>query len=203
METNKFISVAYQLFDTTEGEPILIEQTLEGRPFIFVSKMGATIPAFEANIAHLSTGENFDFTLTPADAYGEHYEERVIELEKSIFCIDGKFDDEHVKVDAIIPLQNEDGNRFNGVVKAIADDKVTIDLNHPLAGKTLNFKGTVVESREASADEVAGMAKLLSGETGGCGGCGGGKCGSCGEGGCGEGGCNGGGCEGGCNGGCK
>ena len=63
-----------------------------------------------------------------------------------------------------------------------------MDLNHPLAGKTLNFKGTVVEKVEATPQEIQAMISHLAGE-GGCGGCGGGSCGSCG--GCGEGGCGG------------
>lgn len=195
MESNKFISVSYQLYDTTEGKSVLIEQTSDERPFIFISGMGVTLPAFEAQIVNLAKGEKFDFTLAPEQAYGAHYDERIIELEKTIFSVDGKFDAQHVQVGAIIPLQNEDGNRFNAVVLEIGDSKVKLDLNHPLAGKTLNFKGEITESREATADEVAGMAKLMSGETGGCSHCNG----HCGDGGCGEGGC-GDDCKGGCGG---
>ena len=186
MESNKFISVSYQLYDITDGKSDLIEQTSDERPFIFVSGMGVTLPAFEEQIVNLAKGESFDFTLTPEQAYGAHYAERVIELEKEIFTINGQFDAQHVQVGAIIPLQNEDGNRFNGVVLEIGDSKVKIDLNHPLAGKMLNFKGEITESREATAEEVAGMAKLMSGEShGGCSGCNG----HCGEGECGEGHC--------------
>lgn len=188
MESNKFISVSYKLYDITDGKSDLIEQTSDERPFIFVSGMGVTLPAFEEQIVNLAKGESFDFTLIPEQAYGAHYAERVIELEKEIFTINGQFDAQHVQVGAIIPLQNEDGNRFNGVVLEIGDSKVKIDLNHPLAGKILNFKGEITESREATAEEVAGMAKLMSGEShGGCSGCNG----HCGEGECGEGHCGG------------
>ena len=99
---------------------------------------------------------------------------------------------QHVQVGAVLPLQNEDGNRFLGLVLAISDDKVKIDLNHPLSGKKLNFCGEVLESREATAEEVAHMAKLMSGEAGG--GCGG-NCGDCKDGGCKDGNCGDGGCE--------
>lgn len=193
MDSNKFIAASYQLFDATEGKGDLLEQTAENRPFIFVSGMSATLPAFEEHIVSLSKGDSFDFTLSPADAYGEYVAERVIELEKEIFSVDGKFDAQHVQVGAIIPLQNGDGVRFNGVVLEIGDKVVKIDLNHPFAGKSLHFKGEIIESRDASAEEIAGMAKLLSGEGGGgCSGCNG----HCGEGGCGEGGCGEGGCGG-------
>ena len=149
-----------------------------------------TIPGFENAIAPLAVGDTFDFTLSKDDVYGDYVAERVLDLSKDIFCIDGKFDDEHIYVDAIIPLQNQDGNRFMGHVLEINNDKntVKIDLNHPLAGKTLNFVGAVVESREATNGEIQAMINHMTGG-GGCGGCGGGCNGGCG--GCGgDGGCD-------------
>ena len=151
--------------------------------------MGVTLPAFEEKVVDLAEGEEFDFELDPEQAYGLHYDERVIDLDKQIFTINGQFDAQHVQVGAIIPLQNEDGNRFNAVVKNITDEKVTCDLNHPLAGLKLNFCGQVLESREATAEEIAKMAQIISGEAGGCGG----GCDNCG------GDCKDGNCEGGCD----
>ena len=58
MESNKFISVSYQLYDITEGKSDLIEQTSDERPFIFVSGMGVTLPAFEEQIVNLAKGES-------------------------------------------------------------------------------------------------------------------------------------------------
>lgn len=200
METkNNFIVASYSLYDVTNGDDgneVLIEKTQDERPFIFVSGMGATLPAFEEQIVKCAKGEEFDFVLEPEQAYGEHIAERVIELDKQIFTINGEFDAQHVKVGAVLPLQNEDGNRFLGLVLEITDTKVKLDLNHPLSGKKLNFCGEVLESREATAEEVAHMANLLSGEGqqgcgGGCENCGGdcGKDGKDGKGNCKEGGC--------------
>ena len=172
------------------GEKSLQEETSAGNPFRFLSGFGMTIPGFENAIAPLAVGDTFDFTLSKDDAYGDYVSERVLDLSKDIFCIDGKFDDEHIYVDAIIPLQNQDGNRFMGHVLEINNDKntVKIDLNHPLAGKTLNFVGAVVESREATNGEIQAMINHMTGG-GGCGGCGGGCNGGCG--GCGgDGGCD-------------
>ena len=164
METNnknKFIVVSYALYDVTNGdngEEMLIERTTDERPFIFISGMGVTLPAFEEKVVDLAKGDEFDFQLDPEQAYGQHYDERVLELDKQIFTINGQFDAQHVQVGAIIPLQNEDGNHFNAVVKNISDTKVTCDLNHPLAGLKLNFCGQILESREATAEEIAKMA---------------------------------------------
>ena len=95
-----------------------------------------------------------------------------------MFDVDGHFDKENIFVGATIPLQNEDGNRFMGVVLEIGTDKVRIDLNSPLAGKTLNFTGKVLENRTATADEIQSLVNHLNGGcSGGCGNCGG----SCGH----------------------
>ena len=178
---NKYIAVAYQLYSVEDGETELLEEATPERPFIFISHMGVTLPAFEEKLTGLSTGDKFDFTIEKGDAYGDYDDEGVLELDKQMFCIDGKFDSEHIYEDAIIPLQNQEGQRFQAQVVNIGTDKVTVDLNHPLAGCDLHFTGTVLVSREATNQELEQMAKMLSGE--GCGGCSGG----CGEGGCNEG----------------
>lgn len=180
---NKYIAVAYKLYTVEDGRNGLVEKTSDGKPFQFISGFGVTLEEFEKQIVGLEKGVTFDFTLTKEQAYGDYEASRVIDLEREIFCINGHFDHEHIYKDAIVPLQNEDGNRFYGRVLEIGEEKVRMDLNHPLAGKELNFKGEVLESREATNEEIQGMINRLSGEDCGCGcdGCGGG----CGEGGCG------------------
>lgn len=194
MAENKYMAVSYKLYTIEEnGERELAEETQEGRPFVMITGFDLTLKDFEANISACEQGSDFDFVLTAEQAYGEHMAERVIDLDKQMFCIDGKFDAQNIFEGAIVPLQNEDGNRFYGTVMAITSDKVTMDLNHPLAGKQLNFVGKVLEKRDATNEEIQNLFNHLNG--GGCGGCGGG----CGEGGCG-GNCGGG--DGNCGGGC-
>ncbi|MDO4309452.1 MAG: FKBP-type peptidyl-prolyl cis-trans isomerase [Prevotella sp.] len=194
---NKYITVDYQLYTVDGDKTELVEKTTADRPFQFISGFGVTLDAFEKHIVALAKDETFDFTLTKDEAYGDYEAARVLNLERQMFCINGHFDHEHIYKDAIIPLQNEDGNRFYGRVLEIGTDSVKIDLNHPLAGKTLNFKGCVTESREATNDEIQGMINRLSGEGCGCG-CHDGCHGDCGDGDC-EDGCHGGGChDGGC-----
>ena len=185
-KTNRLISLAYQLYDVTDGEHTLVEQTNDGRPFTYISGMGIALDAFEQQMEGLATGDNFDFTLSPEEAYGDYEDSHVIDLDKEMFVIDGKFDAEHVRKGAIIPLQNEDGNRFNGVVAEVTANKVKVDLNHPLAGRTLNFKGSILEAHEATNEELQAFVESLQGNGEGCG------CGHCDhEGGCGnhDGGC--------------
>lgn len=179
---NKLITVSYQLYDASTDKPVLIEQTTDDQPFSFISGLGIALDAFEQAVTPLAKGESFDFTLSPAQAYGEYVDERVVSLDKSIFTVDGHFDDKHVYPNAIIPLQNAEGQRFNGQVMDVTADAVKIDLNHPLAGRTLNFRGAVIENREATNDELSAFVNHMQG---GCGGCGGG-CDDCESGGCGH-----------------
>ncbi len=141
-QINKYIAVDYKLYTAENGESELVEETTKERPFQFISGFGITLEAFEKNISELAKGDTFDFTLTKEEAYGDFEQERVLDLEREMFCINGHFDHEHIFKDAIVPLQNEDGNRFYGRVMSVDENKVKMDLNHPLAGKSLNFKGT-------------------------------------------------------------
>jgi len=163
MRPNKYIHAQYKLYDTSDGEPQLIEQTEEGNPFEFITGLGVLLDAFEEQVIDLETECNFDFTLSPAQAYGEYSEENVLDLDKEIFNVDGHFDDRNVQVDSIIPLQNEEGQRFNGRVLEVTSDKVKIDLNHPLAGRTLNFKGKILVNREPTSEELTKYVQMLSG----------------------------------------
>lgn len=176
-QPNKFIAVAYELFTIDEdGTAHKEQQVTAEEPFSFISGFGITHKEFENNIYPLQTGDTFDFTLTPQQGFGEYIDEAVAEIPRETFFVDGKFDDQHCFVGAIIPLQNQEGQHFNGIVMDIDNEKVTVDLNHPWAGKGLNFKGTIVESREATNDEVMNLIKQLTSGCGGCGGCGGGGC---------------------------
>lgn len=191
---HKYIAVAYELYSLSDGESHLTEKTATDQPFDFISGFGLTLEDFEKAVASLPTGKDFDFTLTPEQAYGEYVQERVLDLNKEMFCVDGKLDEEHIYEGAIVPLMNEEGQRFMGQVVEIGNDKVKMDLNHPLAGKSLNFKGTIVENREATEEEIKNLIKHLSGGCGGCGGnCGDSGCnGNCNDGNdCKEGGCGG------------
>ena len=167
-----FIAVSYTLY-TVDGEKReKIEEAPTTKPFEFISGFGVTLDEFEKQVVDLDPGTAFDFELTKDQAYGDYEAARVLDLDRSIFQINGHFDHENIFEGAIVPLQNEDGNHFYGRVLAITDDKVKMDLNHPLAGKTLNFKGRMLEKREATNQEIQNLVNFLSGE-GGCG------CGHC------------------------
>lgn len=186
---NDYIAVAYKLYinDGESGKEDLTEECTAVHPFMFISKLGCVLPAFEDAIVPLSVGEQFDFVIPSEQAYGDFVEELVQDVPKSIFMVNGKFDSKHVREGSIVPLQGEDGSRFQGVILEVKDDTVTVDLNHPYAGQDLHFVGTVVTHREATDSEVTDMLNSLGGCcgggcSGGCSGCGSEKdgCGGCG-----------------------
>lgn len=176
---NKYVTVIYDLNVGEGDERELMEQATEQRPLEFIFGTSSMLEAFENQLEGLSQGDTFSFRLTPEEAYGDYDDTKIIELPKNIFEVDGKIDDEVLFEGNTLPMMDSSGNRLVGSVVSIGDDVVIMDFNHPLAGETMHFEGTVMEVREASAEEIAA---LFSG--GGCG-CGSGGCGSGEEGGCG------------------
>lgn len=169
---HKYVTVAYELYtDNEKGIHELVEKAPTEHPFQFISGMGFTLDSFESKILPLAEGETFDFVLKQDEAYGPYMQEHVIELPKETFSVNGKFDKDMVYPGAVLPLVNADGNRFNGLVLEVKDNTVIIDLNHPLSGKDLHFKGQVIVMRDATDEEIKELANMMSGE-GGCGGCG-------------------------------
>ena len=166
---NKFMSVVYQLYTIDGEEKQLEEQTSAERPFEFITGFGVALDAFEQKLMQMEKGSSFDFILEPAEAFGPYEPEGVHKLDREVFMINGHFDHENIFEGAVITLMDNEDQRFMAKVKKIEEDGVTIDTNHPLAGKTLNFTGTVVENRDATNEEVQHLIKHL---TGGCSGCG-------------------------------
>ncbi len=171
---NMFVAVSYTLYTVDGEKKEKIEEAPASKPFEFITGFGVTLDEFEKQIAQLDKGADFEFQLSKEQAYGDFEQERVLDLDRSIFQINGHFDHENIFEGAVVPLQNEDGNRFYGRVLEIGADKVKMDLNHPLAGKTLCFSGKVIDKREATNQEIQNLVNFLSGEHScGCGcGCG-------------------------------
>ena len=168
-KNNRFMSVIYQLYTVTDGQKNLEEQTGEEKPFEFITGFGIALDAFEQKVMGLAKGDTFDFILQPEDAFGTYEPPGMHKIDRGIFTINGHFDHENIYEGAVITLMDNEDQHFMAKVIKIEEDGVTIDTNHPLAGKTLNFTGKVVENREATEEEVQHLIKHL---TGGCAGCG-------------------------------
>ena len=102
----------------------------------------------------MEPGGGFAFRLEPAEAPGDVVADAVVELPKEVFMIEGKIEDGLLEVGNQLPISDNQGNRLVGVVKAVGEDSVTMDFNHPMAGKALEFTGQVVEVREATPEDM-------------------------------------------------
>jgi len=148
---NTVVGVSYQL-KLSNGE--LADEATSEQPLLFIHGIGQTLPDFDSKLSGLSIGDNFEFTLTAEQGYGEHNSNYVVDLEKQIF--EGPdVPEDLLTVGNMLPMQDQEGNPLDGKVLEVGDATVKMDFNHPLAGESLNFTGTVLSIREATPEELS------------------------------------------------
>ncbi len=150
IEPQHVVSLTYDLYVDQDGTEVLQESATEEQPLTFLFGAGQMLPKFEENLSTLSTGDTYEFRLTAGDAYGEYDEEAVANLPKEMFQ-----GTEIPEIGSILPLQDNNGNRFQAQVVSIAEDAVIVDLNHPMAGQELHFKGNILNVRPATEEELS------------------------------------------------
>jgi len=163
IENNNVVALNYTLHTVEEnGEKTFVEQTTTENPLTFLYGVGMMLPKFEENIAGLSVGDKTSFTLEAVDAYGEKDDRAIAQLPADMFNETGL-----PPVGEVLPLQDNQGNQFRAVVVEVTPEAVVADLNHPMAGKTLNFDIEILAVREATPEELShGHAHGIDGESG-------------------------------------
>lgn len=164
IENNQVVSIEYEL--TEAGQSDILDSNKGGAPLEFITGKSQIIPGLENQLKELSKGDSADIKVAATEAYGEYNPEAIDTLPREQFA--------GLELKEGLPLygQSEDGQTVQVVVKSFDDENVTIDYNHPLAGKELMFSLSILDVREATADEV------LSGQVGGGQQHGDGSCGS-------------------------
>jgi FKBP-type peptidyl-prolyl cis-trans isomerase 2 len=117
------------------------DSNLAGEPLEFRIGEGQVIDGFERNVMGMAAGEEKTFTLPPREAYGEHDASLLMKTPKASLPADGLFEGIGVRI------KLQDGRTADGYVTRIEDESVTLDFNHPLAGKALTFAIKVVDVR--------------------------------------------------------
>lgn len=161
---NMVVSLSYELRDVASND--VLDSNIGGQPLEFMMGRGNIIPGLEKEIALLNVGDNARIVVKAAEAYGEYDNSAVESYPKEQFAGLELF------VGQTLYGQDEMGRTVEVVVKSFNDEEVTVDYNHPLAGKDLMFDVTIADVRMPTPEES------LSGQVGGGGCCGGG--GSCG-----------------------
>lgn len=156
-EVNKVVSVTYSLevSDGAGSAKVFVEKAEADEPLTFLFGAGDMIPGFERGLEGLRAGDPFELEIAPLDAYGEASDDDVVELPYSVFEEEVKRHPDMLTIGNIIPMNDGQGHQFQGRVKSVGMDSVTMDFNHPLAGKTLHFTGKIESLREASEEEIA------------------------------------------------
>ena len=117
------------------------DSNLGGEPLEFQIGRGQVIDGFEKAVLGMAAGEEKTVTMRPDEAYGPRDETLLMSTPKAKLPADGLFEGIGVRI------RLEDGRIADGIVTEIRDDSVTLDFNHPLAGKALTFAIKVVDVR--------------------------------------------------------
>jgi FKBP-type peptidyl-prolyl cis-trans isomerase SlyD len=142
---DKVVGIHYTLKDS-DGTTI---DSSEGRdPLYYLHGYGQLVPGLEDELEDKALNEKFNLKVKPEDAYGEYNKELVYVLDKSKFP-----DPEKVEIGMTFTSKTKEGE-FNLNVINVEGDNVTLDANHPLAGRELDFDVEVVEIRDATKEEI-------------------------------------------------
>jgi len=146
IEKNSVVSFDYTL---TADDGTVLDSSEGKEPLMYLHGAGAIIPGLEKALDGHAQGDNFKVNVPPADAYGERNDDLKAEVSRSHF--EG-MDDLELGMQFQVP--KESGGHQVVTVVDIADETVTVDANHPLAGVGLNFEVDVREVREATDEEM-------------------------------------------------
>lgn len=142
----RVVTIHYTL---TDKEGTVLDSSIGGTPLQYLEGAGNIIPGLEKELSQLTTGAKKKVTVAAADAYGEKNEDMIMQVPRSQFPKD---------------VQPKVGDRFRGgsdhhspifTVAAISLETITLDGNHPLAGKELFFDVEITDVRDASEEELA------------------------------------------------
>ena len=144
------VALSYEL--TVDGK--VADKATREKPLDYIHGTHMLLPKFEAEVEGKEAGDAFEFVLSPEEGYGTYDPKYCFDIPKYSFEIDGKIREDLLEPGTFIPMLNSSGHVVNGKVVAVKEDAVTMDFNHPMAGKTLNFKGMVLEVRDATEKEL-------------------------------------------------
>ena len=151
IENNHVVAVSYKLHTIeANGEKVFVEETNAENPLTYLHGVGMMIPKFEEELNGLAAGDKKSFTIAPEEGYGAIDPNAIANLPLDMFSESGL-----PPVGAMLPLSDDQGNQFRAVVVEVNDNAVVADLNHPMAGKTLDFDVEVVATRPATEEELA------------------------------------------------
>jgi FKBP-type peptidyl-prolyl cis-trans isomerase SlyD len=147
IKQHKVVSIHYKVVDASSEEEI--DSTENGDPMTYLHGASNIIPGLEQALEGKVVGDQLEVTVEAAEAYGEYSEDRIQQVPIEAFE-----EMEKLEPGMVVTAQTE-GGKVNLVVTEVDETRVTVDANHPLAGKSLKFDVKVEEIRDASEEELA------------------------------------------------
>ena len=146
VEKGSVVSVDYELH---LGDGKVVDASSPGTPLAYIHGEGQIVPGLERALEGLAAGDARQVVVSPEDGYGTHDARGVQEVPRTAFP-----DGMQPAAGMELVAQGPNGESVPFVVREVKPESVVIDLNHPLAGKTLHFAVTVRDVRQATADEL-------------------------------------------------
>ncbi len=154
----KVAAISYKLSSTdASGKKSHLETVDAKNPMYFLVGHSGLPEKFEKHLEGLKTGDKFNFELASADAFGDIFEDDIINLPLKEFLDEsGKLDKNTFQVGKLIPMTDENDHQVRGKIVEINEEKgyIKMDFNHPLAGQNLHFDGQVELVRDAKPEEM-------------------------------------------------
>ena len=143
----KVVTMNYEVADD-QGQ--LIDRSEEGGPLAYIHGNGQLIPGLETALEGRGKGDKVAVHVPPEQGYGERDEEGVQTVARNQF-------DDSVEIEVGMQFEAQDDDEGHQIVTVVAVDgeNITLDTNHPLAGKSLRFEVEILDVRDASAEELS------------------------------------------------
>ena len=146
IKDNSAVSFHYSLADD-EGQQL--DSSAGKEPLAYLHGAGNIIPGLENALTGKAVGDSMTVAVSAAEGYGEVQQELIQDVPRTSF--QGV---EHIEVGMQFEAQTGQGGTVPVTVTAVTDETVTVDGNHPLAGKNLNFDVSIEAVRDATAEEL-------------------------------------------------
>lgn len=130
IEINQNVKIYFEV--KIDGE--VVDGTTSNKPFEFTFGVGQVIPGLEARIKDMNVGESANFIVPASEAYGEYNPNA-----KQVLPLEEVSSIENLKVGMQLQGEDEEGQPIQVIVSEITSTEVTIDYNHPLAGKDMEY----------------------------------------------------------------
>jgi FKBP-type peptidyl-prolyl cis-trans isomerase SlyD len=142
---DKVVSFHYKLSDS---DGTINESSQGGSPVVYLHGRDAIVPGLETQLNGKKSGEKFTATVPPEQGYGERHENAVQRVPLKHLATKGP-----IQEGQMVVVNTREGGR-QARVRKVGHFNVDLDLNHPLAGKTLTFEIEIVDVRDATQEEL-------------------------------------------------